>query len=96
MKKVLVLILIVASMVMIGCSTHVHTVGAGSQAGQVETATQWYALFGLVPLNNVDTQAMAAGAVDYEILTQTTVVVFVVGIPASWITVSRRTVTVTK
>ena len=96
MKKVLVVFLIVASMVMVGCTTHVHTVGAGAQSGQAVTATQWYAVFGLVPLNSVDTQAMAEGAVDYEILTQTTVVDFVVGIPASWITVSRRTVTVTK
>ena len=96
MKKILVLVLIVASMVMIGCSTHVHTVGNGAQTGQAVTAAQWYAVFGLVPLNTVDTQAMAAGAVDYEIQTQTNVVDIIVGIPASWITVSRRTVTVTK
>ena len=96
MKKILVLVLIIASMVMMGCATHVHTVGAGAQTGQAVTATQWYALFGLVPLNAVDTHAMAAGAADYEIQTQANVVDIVVGIPASWITVSRRTVTVTK
>ena len=89
MKKILVLVLIVASMVMIGCTTHVHTVGNGAQTGQAVTATQWYAIFGLVPLNAVDTNAMAGGAVDYEIQTQSTPVDIVVGIPASWITVSR-------
>ena len=96
MKKILVLVLIVVSMVMIGCSTHVHTVGNGAQTGQAVTATQWYVLFGLVPLNTVDTQEMAGGATDYEIQTQTAAIDIVVSIPASWITVSRRTVTVTK
>jgi len=96
MKKILIVVLVISSMVMISCSTHVHTIGNGAQTGQSVSATQWYALFGLVPLNSVDTKAMAGGAVDYEIQTQTAVMDIVIGIPASWITLTRRTVTVTK
>ena len=83
-------------MVMISCSTHVHTVGNGPQTGQVETARQWFILFGLVPLNSVDTDAMAAGAADYQIQTQTAPMDILIAIPATYVTVSSRTVTVTK
>ena len=55
--------------VLMGCSAHVHTVGMGPQIGEVESARQWYALYGTVPLNTVDTGAMANGADDYEIKT---------------------------
>ncbi len=96
MKKVLVVLLVVFSMVMISCSTHVHTVGNGPQTGQTETARQWFILFGLVPLNSVDTGAMAGGAADYQIQTQTSGLDIIIGIPASYVTVSSRTVTVTK
>ena len=83
-------------LIFVGCSTHVHTIGAGPQTGQVETARQWYILFGSIPLNEVDTGAMAAGASDYEIETTTGFVDILIGVPASYITVSSRTVTVTK
>ena len=80
----------------LGCSTHIHTVGKGPQLGQVEEARQWFILFGLVPLNSVHTGDMAGNASDYEIKTQTAPIDILIGIPASYITVSSRTVTVTK
>ena len=96
MKKAVAMIMIVSSLFLIGCSTHVHTVGTGPQSGQVETARQWYILFGLIPLNTVDTGAMASGAENYEIKTQLAALDIIIGIPAGYITVSSRTVTVTK
>ena len=54
----------------VGCATHVHTVGNGPQTQQVESARQWFILFGLVPLNTVDTNAMIGNAANYEIKTQ--------------------------
>jgi hypothetical protein len=96
MKKTITMVMIVASLFLIGCSTHVHTVGTGPQTGQVESARQWYILFGAIPLNSVDTGAMAGGASNYEIKTVTGPVDILIGIPASYITVSSRTVTVTK
>ncbi len=88
--------MIVSSLFLIGCSTHVHTVGTGPQTGQVETARQWYILWGLMPLNTVDVGAMAGGAANYEIKTSSEAFDIIVGLPASQLTVSSRTVTVTK
>jgi len=96
MKKLVIAMMLVSTLVIVGCSTHVHTVGAGPQTGQVESARQWWILFGLIPLNTVDTDAMAGGANDYEIMTVTGPVDILIGLPASYITVSCRTVTVTK
>ena len=96
MKKLVIAMMIVSTLVIVGCSTHVHTVGAGPQTGQVESARQWWILFGLIPLNTVDTDAMAGGASDYEIKTVTGPVDILITMPAQYITVSCRTVTVTK
>ena len=67
---------------LMGCSTHVHTVGMGPQIGEVESARQWYVLYGAVPLNTVDTGAMANGADDYEIKTATMPFDVLIGMPA--------------
>ena len=96
MKKIVLMIMIVSSLFLIGCSTHVHTIGTGPQTGQVESARQWYILYGLIPLNAIDTGAMAGGAVNYEIKTSTEALDIIIGIPASYITVKSRTITVTK
>jgi len=91
--------MLVASLLIVGCSTHVHTVGAGPQSGVTKTARQYYLLWGLVPLNTVDTGIMAGDASDYEIQTQLGPVDVVIGV-ASTVTiaglVSSRTVKVVK
>ena len=56
----------------IGCATHVHTVGDGPTSNKEVQTKQWYLIYGLYPLNDVDTQKMADGAESYEIKTQTT------------------------
>ena len=96
MKKAVVMIMILSSLFLIGCSPHIHTVGTGPQSGQVETARQWYILWGLMPLNTVDTGAMAGGAANYEIKTSTEALDIIIGMPASYVSVKSRTVTVTK
>ena len=96
MKKTMTVIMIVLTLLIVGCSTHVHTVGAGPQTGQVESARQWYILVGLIPLNTVDTGAMAGGAANYEIKTSQEALDMIIGIPAVYITVNSRTVTVTR
>jgi PBP1b-binding outer membrane lipoprotein LpoB len=93
MKKTLIVVLI-AAFFLVSCTTHVHTVGNGPQTGQTETAQQWFILFGLVPLNNVDTGAMAGGAADYEIQTQTAPLDIIIGMVIGFTSVSSRTVTV--
>ena len=99
MKKAVVMIMIVSSLFLIGCSTHFHTVGTGPQTGVSNTARQFYLLYGLIPLNSVDTGAMAEGAANYEIQTQVgpmDVVINVASFVAIAGIVSSRSVTVTK
>ena len=93
MQKKLIVIVIIISMVFIGCATHVHNIGTGPEIGYRVTARQWY-LFN-VPLNSVDTNAMADSAANYEIQTQTGPVDIAISAVGFGI-VTSRTVTVTK
>ena len=101
MKKAVVMIMIVSSLFLIGCSTHVHTVGTGPETGMTNSARQYYLLWGLIPLNTVDTNQMAASMQtdNYEIKSQIGLVDGAINF-ASMVTigglVSSRTVTITK
>ena len=88
--------LIVGMLFVIGCSAHVHQVGKGAQGSDIIEARQWYIAWGLVPINDVDTNVMAGGATDYEITTLYTPIDFIISAVASSITISSRTVTVRK
>lgn len=97
MKKVAVLLLILAfSLVIIGCEAHVHYVGKGAQGGATVKARQWYVLFGLVPINNVDTRDLAGQAENYTIKTEKSFLDIVINVFTSTVSVYSRTVTVTK
>ena len=97
MKKTVSLIMIIVFLVVIaGCSAHIHKVGKGAQDYTTVESRQWYILFGLVPINNVDTHAMAGGATDYEIKTEQSALDIIINIFTSMISVYSRTVTVTK
>ena len=99
MKKAVVMIMIVSSLFLIGCSTHIHTVGTGPQTGVKNIARQYYLLYGLIPLNSVNTDEMAGSAANYEIQTQVggmDVVINIASAVAIAGIVSSRTVTVTK
>ena len=80
----------------VACSTHTHIVGKGAQGTQQVESRQWYILFGLVPLNDVQTNDMASGANDYTIQTQQGALDVIMNIFTMYVTVSSRTVTVTK
>ena len=95
-RKLSVVLLIVVILFVIGCATHVHQVGKGAQGNETMEARQWYILWGLVPINNVDTNAIAAQTTDYEITTSITPVDFIINVVAGYITVNCRTVTVRK
>ena len=109
MKKQLIIICMIISILFLGCATHVHHVGAGPQIGHKVTARQYYLLWGLVPINSVDTNALAGTDIngkqieDYEIKTQTGPIdiilafglaIFTYGIGP--VIIQSRTVTVTK
>ena len=78
------------------CYTLEHTVGNGAQGSSVEKTRQWYALWGLVPINQTDTKAMAGGAQDYTITTKHTFVDFVISAFTGIVTIQPKTVEVKK
>ncbi len=96
MKKITIIIMLVTLFALVGCATHIHTIGKGAQGNQTIEARQWYALWGAVPLSEVDTNAMAGNAVDYEIKTEQSALDFIFNIFTCYVTVVSRTVTVTK
>jgi len=95
MKKLAVLA-ILAIFVLGACYTQTHTVGAGPQTGETTEVRQWFVLYGLIPLTEADTQEMAAGATDYEIVTEMNLIDVVIGMFTQAVTVAPRTVTVTR
>lgn len=96
MKKGLIILALIAGLFAVSCSSHTFVVGSGAHFGQTTTTHQWYILYGLIPLNHVDTQAMAGNNPNYTITAETTPFDFIIGFPAAFITVSSRTVTVEK
>ncbi len=89
-------LLLVLSFTLNSCYTLEHTVGDGAQGGQTEDARQWYVLWGLVPMNEVDSKQMAGGATDYTITTQHTFVDYVIGFFTGIVSIVPKTVKVTK
>ena len=106
MKKLLIISCVIISMLFISCATHVHTIGAGPQIGHKVTARQYYLLWGLVPLNSVDTNELAGTDINgnpienYEIQTQVGPLDIVINaisfIFGYQILLTSRTVTITK
>lgn len=96
MKKISTILMLVVLVAIIGCSANTHVVGKGAQTGQTMETRQWYALFGAIPLNDVDTAAMAGETMDYEIVTEVSAMDIILNIFTGYVTVYSRTVTVTK
>lgn len=78
------------------CYTMTHVVGDGAQSGVTTEKRQWYALWGLVPINEVDSKALAGNAEDYTITTTHSFVDQVIGLFTSVVTIVPATVKVTK
>jgi flagellar basal body-associated protein FliL len=97
LKKIFPIIMAAIMMVsIVGCYAQTFVVGNGAQQSQTQETRQWYILFGLVPLNTVDTHSMAGATTDYTIHTEQTFLDVVMNIFTSAVTVYSRTVTVTK
>lgn len=81
-----------------GCFTFTHTVGRGPQTPTplAVEETQWFALWGLVPLGPVDSAALAGTARDYRVTTKFTVVDVVISAFSSFVTLYRQTIVVEK
>lgn len=78
------------------CMTLTHVVGTGASSSVSTEKKQWYALWGLVPINTVDSKAMAGGASNYTIKSQVSFIDGVITAFASIVTVTVQTVSVQK
>jgi PBP1b-binding outer membrane lipoprotein LpoB len=78
------------------CMTLTHVVGNGATSGVTTEKKQWYALWGLVPINTVDSKAMAAGASNYTIKSQVKFIDYVISAFTSFVTINVQTVSVQK
>ena len=79
-----------------GCSAHTHIIGDGGDGSETVEQRQWYVLWGLVPINDVDSAEMADGAANYTIETEQSALDVVINIFTSIVSIYSRTVTVTK
>ncbi len=95
-KKIICILVITSFLFLAGCYTIKHDVGNGAQGNTTVSERQWFVLWGLVPINDVDSKAMAGGATDYEITTQMTFVDVIIGAFTGLITVAPMSVTVKK
>jgi hypothetical protein len=95
MKK-LSLALALVVMIFSSCYTLNHTVGSGGSGGEKVEKRAWYILFGLVPLNTVESKAMAGNATNYTITSSHTVVDVLLNIVTGIVTIGSQTVTVQK
>jgi len=86
----------VIAMPLTSCYTMTHKVGSGGGTGQTVEQRQWYWLWGLLKINHVDSQAMAAGATDYTVTTQQSFVDVIIGLFTTWVTIVPYTETVQK
>ena len=69
MRKIALASTIAATLSLASCYTMTHQVGSGG-SGAPQDEQQWWILWGLVPLNHVDSHTMAAGAANYTVTTQ--------------------------
>ena len=97
MAKKAVLLMLVAVLLVgsVGCLAHVHTVGTGQQgAAPPIRARQWYALWGLIPIGQIDAKTLAGTATDYTIRTWVSPLDFIINIFTSYVTIYSRSVEV--
>ncbi len=60
---------LVAALLATGCVSHHHSVGLGATGTGVQSARQFYVLFGLARVNEVDPQRLAGALTSYSIET---------------------------
>jgi hypothetical protein len=94
LTKIIVILLVLFMFILPACATHIHVVGEGAKTGVVEQERQWYVLWGLVPINKVNTNEMAKGAKNYTIKTEASVLDVIINIFTTYVSITSRTVEV--
>ena len=78
-----------------GCVSHRHIVGLGPAGSDVQVARQYYWLFGLIDVNDVDAARMAGDLTSYEIETEYGIIDLLLAPFLAVLLATSRTVTVT-
>ncbi len=88
-KSISLLSIIIIASLLSSCNATMHTVGTGGVGDCKSTfdakKKQWYLLWGLVPLNRVDSKDLAAGAQNYTIRTTTSFGDYLIAIPGAYL-----------
>jgi hypothetical protein len=71
-----------------------HTVGAGPIHGNVAEQTQWFAGWGVLPMDPVDSRSLAEGALDYRVTTGFRVADVLISMVTSFVGFYRQTIVV--
>lgn len=90
------ILLVLLLALLTGCQSHAHRVGLGPTGIGAESARQFYFLFGLVRLNEVDVQRMASELTSYSIATEFSLLDLLLAPLLAPLTITSRTVTVEK
>lgn len=77
-----------------GCASHTHVVGLGPTGTGETTVRQYYIFFGLIALNEVDTQRLAPELTSYAVHTRIAFVDLLLAPLLLPLTATSRTVTV--
>ena len=98
MRRILpALLLALAVTLPSGCHTIRHDVGGGATQGvQVAQEKQWFALFGLISMNEVDGGQLAGDRTRYTIQTQRSFTDCMISVLTFLVTVFPKTVTITE
>jgi PBP1b-binding outer membrane lipoprotein LpoB len=94
--KKIILAIFLLTFLLSSCMTLTHVVGSGGTSGMPTEKKQWYALWGLVPINTVDSKAMAGGAPNYTIKSQVKFIDYVISAFTSAVSINVQTVSVQK
>ena len=96
MKRSLAAVLLIVFLLpMLACYNLTHVVGTGGDGARVVAEQrQWYAVFGLVDMNDVDSKEMSDSIVNYTVVSEMTTVDFLISIFTSIATIQCCTVRV--
>ena len=84
------------ALTMASCFTSEHIVGKGASSSESAEKRQWFALFGLIPINKVDSKSMASGSTNYTVKVERSFIDGLIGIFTGIVTIYPQTITVTK
>ena len=93
-KKMALALALVLGLTLSSCYTFKHQVGTGGTGGASVEERQWWILWGLVPLNDVDSHRMASTATNYTVTTEFTPLDVLISLFTSLVTVYVQTVEV--